>query len=53
MARSMTIVQEEQASTNPLLTGFLLLSMAFLMIGAIVWGAEDVEAAPVSVELAE
>ena len=35
MARSLTIHQEETASTTPLLTGFLILSMVLLVIGAL------------------
>ena len=34
MARSLTLHQEETASTTPLLTGFLILSIALLVIGA-------------------
>ena len=35
MARSLTIQQEETASTNPLLTGFLVLAVVLLMMGAL------------------
>ena len=31
MARSLTVTHEENPSTNPLLTGFLLLAFAVLM----------------------
>jgi len=38
MARSLTIKHEETASTSPLFTGFLLLSVAWLLAGALTSG---------------
>jgi hypothetical protein len=35
MARSMTVQQEENAATNPLFTGFLLLAIAVLALAAL------------------
>lgn len=35
MARSLTIQQEESASTTPLLTGFLVLAVSLLLLGAV------------------
>jgi hypothetical protein len=35
MARTMTITQEETASTNPLLTGFLLFAVGWLLLAGL------------------
>ena len=35
MARSLTVNHDETPSTNPLLTGFLLLAVAWLAIGTL------------------
>ncbi|MCO4743877.1 MAG: hypothetical protein KC912_03750 [Proteobacteria bacterium] len=35
MARSLTVTHEENPSTNPLLTGFLILAAAVLMLSAL------------------
>lgn len=43
MARSLTVQHEENPSTNPLLTGFLLLAAAVLMASALL-GAPAVNA---------
>lgn len=39
MARSLTVQHEERATTSPLLTGFLLLAAAWLMLAAM-FGAD-------------
>ena len=49
MARSLTVHHEETASTSPLFTGFLLLSVAWLLAGAVFGGdaqAEDIDPGP-------
>jgi hypothetical protein len=38
MARSLTIKHEETATTSPLFTGFLLLSVGWLLAGALTSG---------------
>ena len=35
MARSLTVKHEENASTSPLLTGFLLIAAAWLVLSAL------------------
>jgi len=42
MARSLTIKPEEGASTSPLLTGFLLFAVAWLLLAAVAGYAGDV-----------
>ena len=44
MARSLTIKHEETASTSPLFTGFLLLSMLWLMAGTLLGGDAQAQA---------
>lgn len=46
MARSLTVQHEENVTTSPLLTGFLLFAVAWMIIGAVV-AAKDAGAAPV------
>ena len=41
MARSLTITQEETASTNPLLTGFLLFAVGWMLLGGLAAMAVD------------
>ncbi len=41
MARSLTVKHEEQASTSPLLTGFLLISALWLLLSAAFGVAAD------------
>ncbi len=41
MARTMTVTQEETAATNPLLTGFLLLAVAVLLLGGLAGAVTD------------
>ncbi len=41
MARSLTIQHEETPSTSPLLTGFLLFVVAWMMTAAVVRGAYE------------
>ena len=45
MARSLTIQQEETASTTPLLTGFLLLAVSLLLLGTL-FGSFTATSAP-------
>lgn len=49
MARSLTVSTEETPTTNWLLTGFLLLAVGFLAVGAIATMAlmDDADAAPI------
>jgi hypothetical protein len=42
MARSLTIIPEERATTSPLFTGFLLLAIGWLLAGALLTGSADV-----------
>lgn len=53
MARSLTIQHEERATTSPLLTGFLLLAAAWLLLaalfGADAYSADAPTAAPSTV----
>jgi hypothetical protein len=53
MARSLTVSTEETPSTNWLLTGFILVVVAFLMIGGVasVLLFDDADAAAMNVEL--
>ena len=46
MARSLTVNHEEKPSTNPLLTGFILLAITWLALGAIIGGAINANATP-------
>ncbi len=46
MARSLTIKHEEKASTSPLMTGFLLFAMGWLLLTAIAGHAGDLGGAP-------
>ena len=46
MARSMTIQQEEKASTSPLLTGFILLAVAWMAVAALMSGDADAANSP-------
>jgi hypothetical protein len=48
MARSLTVNHQETPSTNPLLTGFLLLCIAWLALGTIAGAAFAPEAPPVT-----
>lgn len=41
MARSLTITKEENATTSPLLTGFLLLAVAWLLASALFGAPAD------------
>ena len=43
MARSLTISQEEKASTSPLLNLFLLLTFAWMIVGALASSQADAE----------
>jgi hypothetical protein len=43
MARSLTIKHEETATTSPLFTGFLLLSVAWLLASALTSGDAQAE----------
>jgi hypothetical protein len=43
MARSLTITHEETATTSPLFTGFLLLSVAWLLASALTSGDAQAE----------
>ena len=36
MARSLTVQHEENVTTSPLLTGFLLFAVAWMLFGAVV-----------------
>jgi len=40
MARSLTVKHEENVPTSPLFTGFLLLAMAWMMLGVVLGGGE-------------
>lgn len=44
MARSLTVQHEENPSTSPLLTGFLLFAVAWLVLGTFLAGAAEAEA---------
>ncbi|NCG17613.1 MAG: hypothetical protein GWP91_01175 [Rhodobacterales bacterium] len=46
MARSLTIMREETATTSPLLTGFLVISVCWLLLSAMSGYATDTAAAP-------
>ena len=46
MARSLTIKHEENATTSPLLTGFLLFAMGWLLLTAMAGYAGDFSGAP-------
>jgi hypothetical protein len=46
MARSLTIKHEETATTSPLLTGFLVFAMAWLLVTAVSGYASDIGDAP-------
>ena len=49
MARSLTVKHEENASTSPLLTGFLLIAAGWLVLTAMFYSEADAsEAAPVA-----
>lgn len=51
MARSLVVNHQEEASTNPLLTGFLVIAVAWMFIAAIAGGTTataDVVPVPVS-----
>ena len=41
MARSLTVKHEEQPSTSPLLTAFLLLAFGWMLIAAMVSGTSE------------
>lgn len=41
MARSLTITRESKASTSPLMTGFLLLAVAWLLLSALFGAPAD------------
>jgi hypothetical protein len=48
LARSLTIKREENASTSPLFTGFLVIAVAWMLLSALFGGSADAAVSPIA-----